>query len=1131
MPPTLPPQTTGPPAPAAQPGGALPALALQLHGPARVLPADGPALPLAPREAALLAWLQLEGPVARGRIAGLLWPGGTEAQARANLRQMLSRLRRAAGALVEEDEGLLRLAAGIPLQADDRRPLLDGLDFDDAPELAAWLAGQREQALRRRQREQLQAGHAALAAGRLDAALEAADALLAVQPENEEAWRLRMQTLAQRGDRAQALQAWDDCRHALRSAFGVPPSAATQALGEQLLADSAPPLPRLSLPESLRRPPQLVGREAELQAVLRNLALGHGVVVLGPAGIGKSRLLAEAAERFAPVLAVAARPGDAVSPGALIARLLAAALQRFEPPLADDTRRDVERLLPPRAGDSGPPPAELKSALEHRRVLASAARCLAACHARGLRALVLDDLQFADAASLDALQVIAGQGLAAAPGEAAALLLAARDDELPPAASALIALLSQSGRAARVDLRPLDAAQLRELLRGLALPGAEGLDRDALAGALHARVGGLPAFVLESLRSLWLERLQTGEDWPAAPAVPVPPTLREAVRRRLDRLSPEALQLAQLAAVAGGDFSIGLASVATGRPTLALAPPLTELASAQVFDGQRFGHDLVAEAVAASVPGALARALHAQVAAYLTGWRDSAARVAFHLDRAGQPREAAPWHLQAAKAMRARWQMHEAARAFETGAAAFDPVAEREQAFGAWREAARCWLLLSRDAEAELALDHAEPLARGARERVLLRSIRTTVQFNASRYGAAAASALAVAAELPATQALLDAEELAQVLLSAALAAPYIADAAPLLQACEAVRPRAAEQPMLAARVDFASGMTLGWLGRPLLARDALERGWAAAQAHGLLGECVNLGNQLIRCAELRGELGEALDACERTRRTIEQIGAGAGFEADLLSYRALLLVSAGRPGEAQAALQQLMRLREGGTLSAYEALRLALLQLTGGRPEAAEAALRHCPQPGPGPSPLAAHRAWARARCDLAAGRDPAAALAEAAAACPAPHSQMGWRGQVLQALCGRPAALPLAEIEALLLTLEQRGLRALQRSAAIAAARQALHEDRPQRAREHAEAALALAACVDPWCDEPASVWLEAARAFDALGLAGAAADARHAGARWVREAAATLADPADRAAWCEGNPVHRALLAGTR
>ncbi|WP_395702380.1 ATP-binding protein [Aquabacterium sp.] len=1119
---TLPPlSTTGPPA----------ATALQLQGPARVLLADRPALVLAPREAALLAWLQLEGPVARARIAGLLWPGGTEAQARANLRQLLSRLRRAAGELVQEDDGLLQLAAGLPPQPDDPRPLLEGLAFDDAPELAAWLAAQREQALRRRQRLQLQVGHAALAAGQLDAALEAADSLLAAQPENEEAWRLRMQTLAQRGDRAQALQAWDDCRHALRAAFGVPPSAATQALGERLLADSAAPLPRLALPESLRRPPQLVGREAELQAVLRNLALGHGVVVLGPAGIGKSRLLADAAERFAPVLAVAARPGDAVSPGTLLARLLAAALQRFEPALAADTRRDVERLLPPRAGDGGEPPAALRSALEHRRVLASAARCLAACHARGLRALVLDDLQFADDASLAALQVIAGQGLVAAPDEAAPLLLAARHDELPPAASALIALLSQSGRAARVDLRPLDAAQLRELLRGLALPGAEGLDRDALAAALHARVGGLPAFVLESLRSLWLERLQTGEDWPAAPAVPVPPTLREAVRRRLDRLSPEALQLAQLAAVAGGDFSIGLATVATGRTTLALAPPLTELASAQVFDGQRFGHDLVAEAVAASVPGALARALHAQVAAYLMGWRDSAARVAFHLDRAGQPRQAAPWHLQAAQAMRARWQMHEAARAFETAAAALDPVADREQVTTAWREAARCWLLLSRDAEAERALDRAEPLARGARERVLLRSIRATVQFNASRYGAAADSAQAVAAELPATQALLDAEELAQVLLSAALAAPYIADAEPLLQACEAVRPRGAERPMLAARVDFAAGMTLGWLGRPLQAHEALERGWATAQAHDLRGECVNLGNQLIRCAELRGELDDALQACERTRSAIEHIGAGAGFEADLLSYRALLLVSAGRPGEALAAVQQLLRLRGAAALSAYEALRLALLQLPCGRPEAAAAALQQCPAPATGPSPLAAHRAWALARCEHAAGRDPAAALAQAASACPAPHSQMGWRGQVLQALVGRPAAQPLAEIEALLPTLEQRGLRALQRSAAMAAARQALHEDRPQRARQHAETALALARCVDPWCDEPASVWREAAEVFDALDLAAAAAQARRAGAQWVRDAAATLPHAADRDAWCEGNPVHRALLRGPR
>ncbi|MBP7668809.1 MAG: hypothetical protein KA774_18330, partial [Burkholderiaceae bacterium] len=50
--------------------------------------ADAPR-PLERKHAALLAWLHLEGPTPRGRLAGLLWPDVPEDRARGNLRQRL----------------------------------------------------------------------------------------------------------------------------------------------------------------------------------------------------------------------------------------------------------------------------------------------------------------------------------------------------------------------------------------------------------------------------------------------------------------------------------------------------------------------------------------------------------------------------------------------------------------------------------------------------------------------------------------------------------------------------------------------------------------------------------------------------------------------------------------------------------------------------------------------------------------------------------------------------------------------------------------------------------------------------------------------------------------------------------
>lgn len=67
----------------------------------------------------------------------------------------------------------------------------------------------------------------------------------------------------------------------------------------------------------------------------------------------------------------------------------------------------------------------------------------------------------------------------------------------------------------------------------------------------------------------------------------------ESLRQRLARLTTDAPQLAQLAAVAQEDFSLSLASAAMGRAPLALAPLFAELESAQVLYGVRFSHDLV----------------------------------------------------------------------------------------------------------------------------------------------------------------------------------------------------------------------------------------------------------------------------------------------------------------------------------------------------------------------------------------------------------------------------------------------------------------------------------------------------------------------------------------------------------
>jgi len=174
---------------------------------AQIEPLDAAPLPLAPRDAALLAWLALEGPTPRDQLAALLWPASTEAQARTTLRQRLFQLKRLLGTDIAVGTRLLRLADGVQHDLAEATELLGTLTLPDAPEFDAWLSAQRERR-QRQEREGLQAQSLALEqAGDAAAALSVAGALLRLEPTSEAAHRRVMRLHYLLGERAAALQA------------------------------------------------------------------------------------------------------------------------------------------------------------------------------------------------------------------------------------------------------------------------------------------------------------------------------------------------------------------------------------------------------------------------------------------------------------------------------------------------------------------------------------------------------------------------------------------------------------------------------------------------------------------------------------------------------------------------------------------------------------------------------------------------------------------------------------------------------------------------------------------------------------------------------------------------------------
>ncbi len=150
------------------------------------------------------------------------------------------------------------------------------------------------------------------------------EAAVAEQPLRERLHEQLMLALYRCGRQAEALEAYRRARHTLVEEIGVEPGAELRALHEAILAQDpsldAPPVPE-ELPAELEGgSPVLAGRDrelAELTALLGAACEGQGgvVVVSGPPGIGKTRLVAELA-RGAVQRRMAVRYTDARTPAA-----------------------------------------------------------------------------------------------------------------------------------------------------------------------------------------------------------------------------------------------------------------------------------------------------------------------------------------------------------------------------------------------------------------------------------------------------------------------------------------------------------------------------------------------------------------------------------------------------------------------------------------------------------------------------------------------------------------------------------------------------------------------------------------------------------------------------------------------
>ncbi|HJR41133.1 MAG TPA: AAA family ATPase [Gemmatimonadaceae bacterium] len=380
----------------------------------------------------------------------------------------------------------------------------------------------------------------------------------------------------------------------------------------------------------------LVGRDDEL-ALLRDALVtaregrGRTLLLAGAGGIGKTRLaltLADHAARSGWNVALGrAYPVETGVPYAPFADALVPLLRRLEPgALAVLTRgatAELSQLFPalhPR--DEPPTPAARGGSAELKaRVLWNFSEFLGRFAARQPLLLILENLQYADASSLELLHFVARQ-----LGAQRVLILGTYNDserDGNPTLRATEQSLLSIGAAVTHTVRPLGKSAVDELLRRMF--GAIDTALGEFAALLYGWTRGNPFFIEETLKSLvssgaLQERAGTWHGWQLE-SLELPSSIRDALLARLDRLSPAARSVAELAAVIGTRAAHDILRSVSGLEPAALVTSIDELRHAHVFEESDegaivydFAHPMMRDAAYGALGLARARVLHGRIA-------------------------------------------------------------------------------------------------------------------------------------------------------------------------------------------------------------------------------------------------------------------------------------------------------------------------------------------------------------------------------------------------------------------------------------------------------------------------------------------------------------------------------------
>jgi len=594
----------------------------------------------------------------RSRLAFELWPDSDERQARTNLRKLLHDFRHSlphTGEFVEIDNEIVRWIPTGPADVDVLRfrDALAAGDFELAARLYSgdllpacyddWVLDERAKLRAEAYGAFMRLTEEAVGHDDHKATIRYAQRIIDLEPTDEAAVRVQMEAHLALGNRAAALRAYHRFAEVLERELAVAPGEAIGAMYQRLRAGT---LDHDEVQGEVRgqdlapvAESPFVGRDLELNQLneaWNTVREGgaHLVLVTGEPGIGKTRLAQELGRRVRAEghMVASARAYEAAGRlpwGPVVDLLRSKALRSHIDTLDTVWRTELARLLPELLDASQPSGRSQSGDLAQRQRLFDAVS-RAIVGADRPRLLIIDDLQWCDAETIELI------GFVVRSGRTAPVLFVGtvRSEELPEhhPLGELVDALGHDRAVTTVSLDRLDEATTATL--AARIRSTDTIDPE-LAARLWGETEGNPLFVIEVLRA--------GISSDRGQAV-LTPTMRAVLHARLGQLPDGARRLAEVAAVIGRPFSVGLMVSATGIGEHELVDHVDELWRRRIIRDQGltydFSHDKLRAVALEMVSPPRRRQLHRAVAEAIAvelhnDIHAAAPQLAAHYDQAG----------------------------------------------------------------------------------------------------------------------------------------------------------------------------------------------------------------------------------------------------------------------------------------------------------------------------------------------------------------------------------------------------------------------------------------------------------------------------------------------------------------